>query len=81
MGFFPKLRRKKDDKPLNRKQVDTVLQDALAPYIKREELQGYLRKIEKDKKAKAKWDGLSDRTKIRLLRYLANKKEEQHGKR
>jgi hypothetical protein len=69
--------KKKHPKPISKKDVDVALQDALSPYIKREELEGYLKKIEKDKRKKALWDGLSNQKKIRLLRYLASRKKEE----
>jgi len=73
MPFF-RIRRKKKKVGLEKKDVNTIIQQELAPYMKLEELQEYLRTIERDRKKKELWDSLSMRKKIKLLRYVAEKK-------
>lgn len=74
MGLIPKLsfkKRKKASDP----QMETALQEALSPYLKKGELREYIRRIERDEEKKRLWDSMSTRTKIKLLRYVASKKE------
>ena len=78
MGFFRRKPRKQ--KVIQKEDVEATIQQELAPYIKREELQEYLAGIKKDEKKKKLWDALPKRTKIKLLRHLAKKKGEQDGK-
>lgn len=73
MPFF-RIRRKKKQMGIEKKDVSTIIQQELAPYMKLEELQEYLRTIERDRKKKELWDSLSMRKKIKLLRYVAAKK-------
>lgn len=73
MPFF-RLRRKKKQMGIEKKDVNIIIQQELAPYMKLEELQEYLRTIERDRKKKELWDSLSMRKKIKLLRYVAAKK-------
>ena len=65
---------------LDKKELEVAIQQELAPYIKREELLEYLKKIEQDEKKKKLWDSLPVRKKIKLLRYLAEKKGVKDGK-
>ena len=78
MSFF--RRKPKKQKVIEKKDVEATIQQELTPYIKREELQEYLAGIKKDEKKKKLWDALPKRTKIKLLRYWAEKKGEQDGK-
>lgn len=73
MPFF-RIRRKKKQMGIEKKDVNIIIQQELAPYMKLEELQEYLRTIERDRKKKELWDSLSMRKKIKVLRYLAAKK-------
>ena len=73
MSFF-RIRRKKKSVGLEKKDVNTIIQQELAPYMKLEELQEYLRTIERDRKKKELWDSMSMRKKIKLLRYVAERK-------
>lgn len=79
MPFF-RIRRKKKKMGLEKKDVNTIIQQELAPYMKLEELQEYLRTIERDRKKKELWDSLSMRKKIKLLKYVAEKKGVSDGK-
>ena len=78
MGFF-KLRKKKKKAGIETKDVNTIIQQELVPYMKREEVLEYLRKMEKDKKKKELWDSLSVRKKVAILKYVARKKGEKSG--
>lgn len=81
MSIFPKLRfKKKQNKILERKDIDVLLESALAPFIKREELKEYLDKIERDKEKKKLWDTLSLRKKIEVVRYVMNKRSSENAK-
>ena len=73
MPFF-RIRRKKKSVGIEKKDVNTIIQQELAPYMKLEELQEYLRTIERDRKKKELWDSMSMRKKIKLLRYVAERK-------
>jgi len=79
--FFLKVRRKKKEKVgLEEKDVANIIQKELAPYMTREELKEYLQKINEDEKKKKLWDSLSVRKRIKLLKYVAEKKGMQDGK-
>lgn len=73
-------RKKAKAAKVNKKEMEVVIHQELAPYMKREELIEYLRKIEQDKKKKKLWDSLSLRKKIKLLKYVAEKKGVADGK-
>jgi len=76
-----RLRRKKKEKVgIEEKDVTSILQRELAPYITREELKDYLSQIEKDERKRKLWQSLSVHNKIKLLRYVARKKGVQNGK-
>lgn len=74
MLFF--RRKSKKQKVIDKKELDSTIQQELAPYITREELNAHLTKIEKDKKRKKLWNSLSKQKKEKLRRYLAGKKGE-----
>ena len=78
MGFF--RRKSKKPKVIEKKDVEAAIQQELTPYIKREDLQEYLAKIKKDENKRKLWDSLSTRKKIRFLRYMADKKGGEDGK-
>jgi hypothetical protein len=67
-------RRKKVKAKVDKKELDEAIAKELAPYITREELIGYLQKIQSDDKKKKLWESLSPRTKIKFLKYMAGKK-------
>lgn len=74
-----RLRRKKKEKVgLEEKDVALILHRELAPYITRDELKEYLEKIKSDEKRQRLWDSLSMRQKIRVLRYVSEKKGGKH---
>lgn len=77
-----RLRKRQKDKgkPLSEKGLREIMAEELAAYIKREELQGYLEKIERDKRKKRIWDSMSPYTKIKLLRYVLKQKGAAYGK-
>lgn len=75
-----RLRRKKKAKAFDEKQLGGIIKGELADYIKREELQGYLENIDKDKRKKELWNSLPAYKKIKVLRYALEKKGGQHGK-
>lgn len=75
-----KLKRKKKAKAIDERRIGDLIKKELDDYIKREDLQGYLEGIEKDKKKKQLWDSLPAYKKIKVLRYALGKKGEQHGK-
>jgi len=76
-----RLRRKKKEKVgIEEKDVTSILQRELAPYITREELKDYLSQIEKDERKRKLWQSLSLHNKIKVLRYVAGKKGVQNGK-
>jgi hypothetical protein len=58
-----------------------ILSHELEPYLKRDDVQKYLRKIQSDAHKKEVWEGLSSYTKLKLLRYVAEKKGDERGKR
>ena len=76
------LRRKGKDKSPNidKKSLEEIVQQRLADYVRREDLQEYLENIERDKKKKQLWDSLPVNKKIKVLQYALKKKGEQHGK-
>ena len=76
------LRRKGKDKSPNidKKSLKEIVQQRLADYVRREDLQEYLENIERDKKKKQLWDSLPVNKKIKVLQYALKKKGEQHGK-
>jgi hypothetical protein len=81
MPWMPKLRIRKKPQNLDIKQVNEVVGKSLEPYIKRDELEKYLKNIEKDERKRKIWEGLSTRMKIKVARYAFNKKEaQQHEK-
>lgn len=82
MSLFPKLKifSKKKEKPLTRKDIGALLQGELEPYMKREDVKSYLKEIQRDERKREVWNRLSNRTKLRLLRYLVNKKENKNAK-
>lgn len=75
-----RVKRKKKDKVVDEKRLGEIIKGELNDYIKREELQGYLERIERDKAKKKLWESLPAQKKLRLLRYALAKKGEQHGK-
>ncbi len=75
------FRRKKAKINPDDKNLQVLIRKELEPYIRRDDVQDYLRKIRRDEHKKELWDGLSTRTKIKLLRYVLDKKGEEHGKR
>lgn len=75
-----RLRRKKKDKVVGEKRLGEIIKGELSAYIKREELQGYLEDIERDKRKKELWDSLPAQKKMKVLRYALERKGEQHGK-
>lgn len=82
MSFFkirPRRQKAKADK-VKKKEMEAIIQQELAPYMKREELLEYLRKIEQDEKRKKLWDSLSMRKKIKVLKYIVEKKGVKDGK-
>jgi hypothetical protein len=82
MSLFKNLKifGKKKEKPLSRNELSMLLQKSLEPYMQREDVKAYLKEIQRDERKRKIWDGLSNRTKLRLLRYLVNKKEKQNAK-
>lgn len=72
--------KKKQKRPLNEPEIHALVQKELDGYIKREDLQDYLKKIERDEKKKRIWDGLSTRKKIKLLKYALSRKGGKDGK-
>lgn len=78
-----KLQKRKVKKPerSNKElQVRDMIHDELQNYIKREDLEKQLDKIERDKEKRKLWNSLSDRKKIKLLRFVEGKKGVSHGK-
>ena len=79
--FKLRLKRKGKSIPVSEKRLDEVIKGELNAYIKRDELQGYLEEIEKDKRKKLLWESLPSYKKVKVLKYVLEKKGEQHGKR
>ncbi len=76
------LRKKKQDKnPVTEKGLREILDRELHDYIKQADLQGYIEKIEHDKRKKQIWDSLSPRKKMKLLKYVAERKGGKNDKR
>jgi len=75
-----RIKRKKKGKADDEKRLGEIIKQELGDYIKRADLQEYLDNIEKDKRKKRLWDSLSAYKKLKLSRYVAGKKGEQHGK-
>jgi glucan phosphorylase len=75
-----KSRRVKQQPQQNELRVKDMIHEELQSYIKRDDLEKQLEKIERDKEKRRLWNSLSARKKLRLLRYLEGKKEASHGK-
>lgn len=78
MPFF-RLRKKQKAK-VDEKRLHDAIQQELSGYLKEEELQKYLEKIKRDERRRQIWDSMSSRRKIKLLRYVLEKKGASHGK-
>jgi hypothetical protein len=77
MSLFGRFKKKSKNKKLT---VEDIIKRELQGYLTREDLQDYLKKIERDSAKKKLWDSLSNSKKIKLLRYVESKKGEQHEK-
>lgn len=77
-----RLKRKTKNKGqgVDERRLNEILQEELHDYIKQEDLQWYLDRIERDKKKKAVWGSLSMRKKIKVLRYVSKKEGGKHAK-
>lgn len=75
-----RLRRKNKVKAVDEKRLGRIIAQELNGYVKREELQEYLSRIERDKNKKELWDSLPARKRIKLLRHALEKKGAQYGK-
>ena len=73
-------RKLKKLKAIEQKDVEATIRTELTPYMTREELQEYLANIKNDERKKRLWDSLSIKKKIKLLRYMAEKKGGKDGK-
>ena len=73
-------KRKKAGVPVNEKTIKELLNEELQSYIKREDLQGMLDSIERDKRKKEIWESLSSHKKMQLLRYALTRKGVKDGK-
>lgn len=78
--FRLRPKRKDKGKAMPDKRLGEILRGELGAYVKREELQEYLERIERDKKKKELWDSLPMSKKVKVLRYALTKKGEEHGK-
>ena len=76
--MFIKLRKKKN-LPDEKRIIETVKEE-LAGYVKIEDLKKYLNDVQSDDRKKRIWDSLSSRKKIKLLRYLVQRKGDESGK-
>ncbi len=72
--------RQKKEKAVPEKRLGELIRDELTSYIKREDLQEYLDRIERDKRKKELWDALPAHKKLKLLRYALEKKGGKRGK-
>jgi predicted nucleic acid-binding protein len=54
--------------------IKLLVQQELQGYIKRENLQEYIDKIQRDREKKKIWDGMSTRQKLMLVRHIAQKR-------
>lgn len=79
-SLFSRNRRGKQKDELDKKGIEDIVQQELASYVKRDELQEYLAKIKADENKKKLWDSLSTHKKIKVLKYVLGKKGEEHGK-
>jgi hypothetical protein len=81
MSLLPGFRlKKKQSSKAENDNIRSVVQDELTPYLKREDVQAYIKKIERDKNRKRIWDRLSDMQKLKLLRYVTNKRGGQDAR-
>lgn len=80
MRLLPKVRFKRKQKPLDEQKVIEVVHRELGGYITQDDLREYLANIEKDEHRKQLWDSLPTRKKIRVLRYISEKKGVSHVK-
>ena len=64
---------------VDKKQVEAIIAKELEPYLKLEDVKAYLDGIKKDEAKRRLWNSLSLRKKIRLLKYVAQKKGVQRG--
>jgi hypothetical protein len=78
MGFSGK---KKVVPKIKDASIQDLLNQELQGYIKREDLQRYLDKIQHDKETKRLWDMMSIHQKIKLLRHIASKRGIDYEKR
>ncbi len=74
------LFRKKKRSVVSEKRLSELVRNELHGYIKKEELGKELENIENDKRKKKLWDSLPGQKKLRILRYVAGKRGESHGK-
>ena len=72
-------RKNKQTVTVDKKQVEAIITKELEPYLKLEDVKAYLDGIKKDEAKRRLWNSLSLRKKIRLLKYVAQKKGVQRG--
>jgi hypothetical protein len=54
--------------------IRSLIQNELQTYVTKEHLEKYLKEIESNREIRQKWNGMSNMKKLKLLRYLANRK-------
>ena len=67
--MWPGIRLKKKTDPR-----EEALQRQLSAFITREQLDEYLKQIKSDESRRRKWNSLTKRQQLRLLRYVAEKR-------
>ncbi len=72
---LPHLKTRREKERLAQQDQRKVFEDALTPYVKHEDVEKILRKIERDNVTRDKWNSLSKRKQIQVLRYIASKRE------
>ena len=72
--MFHFRKKQKPQSKITEESVQQLIHKELDGYIKRDEVQDYLRKINSDKERKAIWNGLSDTKRLQVLKYLERKR-------
>lgn len=79
-GLLDIFKPKKKNEALTKNQehsIQELVHSELKEYMTRADVKGIISEINRDKARKAKFDGLSKRKKLQLLRYLADKKKDR----
>ncbi len=73
-------RKKRKLDKAEQKKITELVRSELDSYVTQEDLKEYIAQIEKDKRKKQIWDSLSTRMKLKLLKYVKDKRGENEKK-